>query len=787
MEKDTSSVAVKLDSLSEVNDLGKPWRYEEDGLTVTRSAVWSPPGCHPVGCGLKLYTNKDGKLVKVEGDENHPVTQGRLCVRCIALQDYVYNPDRLTHCMKRDPARRGDPDAWEVISLDEALDILKENYDRITSKYGRESIVQVNGTGREGGTNQPLPADCVLGTPNSCYAQSGYACYVPRCSATIYNTGIMYPEFDYAACLPGRYDDPEYQIPECLVLWGKHPLESNPDGFFGHSVVDLMQRGTRLITVDPRVTWLSSRADYHLQIRPGTDTALGMAMLDVIIKEDLYDHNFVEKWCYGFEQLAERVATMPPERAAEICGINAEDIRGAARMYATAKPAGMLWGLAVDQKTNGVQNGLVIIDLEAITGNFDRPGGQLALEIGTNAQFSDTFGYDDPEWRKDKMIGMKEYPAYCSILQQCHCDLTLQAMETDDPYPIRFAWINSSNVMANTAAEPRRWEKALKRMEFVGSLDCFMTPTMQACGDLIFPCATVAERDATVMAQYGASPLVDGITNKAIEHVAPDVLGDLEFDWVAGHKLHPEWWEKYDTYYDFINDLRFYGRSTFEEEREKVYKQASNRYYKYEDGGLRFDGQPGFMTPTGRIELYSTMFEQFGDDPLPYYEEPIMSKYRDPKMGKVYPYVLTSGARTFTYFHSEQRQIPFLREINPNPEAEINPKLAREKGIADGQWVRIWNQHGECFYKAKISQIVKEDVIHCRHGWWFPERDAHDNGFGPYDTFRSNVNNLVPHFHFGKLGMGAPFKENWCDIEPIEESFDTDMDEIWAKFKREDQ
>ena len=101
--------AVRLETLADVNDLGKPWRYEEDGLTVTRTCPWSPPGCHPVGCGLKLYVNDEGRLVKVEGDENHPVTQGRLCPRCIALKDYVYNPARILVPLKRDRADRGRP------------------------------------------------------------------------------------------------------------------------------------------------------------------------------------------------------------------------------------------------------------------------------------------------------------------------------------------------------------------------------------------------------------------------------------------------------------------------------------------------------------------------------------------------------------------------------------------------------------------------------------------------------------------------------------------------------
>ena len=258
--------AVRLETLADVNDLGKPWRYEEDGLTVTRTCPWSPPGCHPVGCGLKLYVNDEGRLVKVEGDENHPVTQGRLCPRCIALKDYVYNPARILVPLKRDRADRGKADAWEECSWDEAFGIVKENYERICAEYGPESIIGMSGTGREGGTMSLYPT-MVFGTPNYCYMQSGYACYTPRLAAAAYITGTTYAEWDYSGALPGRWDDERYELTECLVIWGKAPLESNPDGFFGHAVVDAMRRGMRIIQIDPRVNWLSARADILLQLR----------------------------------------------------------------------------------------------------------------------------------------------------------------------------------------------------------------------------------------------------------------------------------------------------------------------------------------------------------------------------------------------------------------------------------------------------------------------------------------------------------------------------------------
>ncbi|MBR5258992.1 MAG: molybdopterin-dependent oxidoreductase, partial [Eggerthellaceae bacterium] len=358
------------------DDIGKPWRFEDEGLTVTRSCVWSPPGCHPVGCGVKFYADAEGNLVKVEGDENQPVTNGRLCVRCLTLKDYVNHPDRIKYPMKRDPKFRGQADKWERISWEEAFDLIESEHKRITEKYGPTSVAVWAGTGREGGTFMPYAA-AVFSTPNYCYTQSGYACYLPRMAASAYVLGAVYPEIDFAGGLKDTYDNPEFKVPECIMLVGKDPLPSNPDGLFGHSVLDLMKRGAKLITVDPRTNWVSTRAEYNLRLRPGTDTALLMAMLNVVINEDLYDHDFVEKWTYGFEQLAERVQAITPAIAAQICDVPEEDIIGAARLYANSKPASIAWGLATDQKANGQQMAHCVMALMAITGNIDVPGGNI--------------------------------------------------------------------------------------------------------------------------------------------------------------------------------------------------------------------------------------------------------------------------------------------------------------------------------------------------------------------------------------------------------------------------
>ncbi|MDR2196357.1 MAG: molybdopterin-dependent oxidoreductase [Coriobacteriales bacterium] len=780
--KTKATPAIPLASLADVNDLGKPWRFEDEGFTVTRSSIWSPPGCHPVGCGLKLYVDEDGKLVRVEGDENHPVTQGRLCPRCIALKDYVYNPSRILHPMKRDPKFRGQDDKWEQITWEEAIDLIESEYRRITGQYGRESMIIFTGTGREGGTLLPY-ATMTFCTPNFCYSQSGYACYTPRLAACAYITGIPYPELDYAAALPGRYDDPEYEVPEVIVLWGKEPLPSNGDGLFGHAVVDLMRRGARLISVDPRVTWLAAHADYHLRLRPGTDTALGLAMIDTIIKEELYDKDFVEYWCYGFEVLAERAAEIPAEKAAEICGIDAEYIKAAARMYATAKPASILWGLAVDQKQNGMQNGQVIVDLMAITGNIDRPGGQVVGDINSGLN-EGGFGFEKgigPELGA-KMIGIKEYPGYCNLILNAQADLSLLTLETDEPYPLRMGMYTGNNLMACTSGEPRRWHDAILRsLEFCIAIDCFMTPSAQASCDVFLPLATVVEREGCLFAEYGAAPLYFGACNKAIE--PGECRSDLEIAFELGKRLNPHMWEQYDTLLDFINDLRLGNKFDFDTLKTEVTLQQDVSYFKYERGELRRDGQLGFNTPSGRIELYCGAYAQFGDDPLPYYQEPPFSPVSTPELFEEYPFVLTSGARTYAFFHSEHRQIPYLRELNPDPRVEVHPKVAARLGIADGQWCRVYNQFGSAVLKARITQAVDEKTIHAQHGWWFPELDPNDHDEnGPYHTFRSNINNLNPNGYMGKIGFGAPYKCMIANIEPLQESWDTDMSLVWDTF-----
>jgi len=713
---------------------------------------------------MKLHI-KNGKLVKVEGDPEHPISQGRLCVRCLTLPEYVHHPQRITSPMKRAPEDRG-KDKWQKISWDEAWDIIVPKIKGFKEKHGAESIVVFGGTGRQACLYYYPLGFASIGTPNVCYPLSGWSCYGPRCAITDYILGAGYPEIDFAGTYPDRYDNPAFTLPKVVVEWGKNPLMSNPDGFFGHSLIDMMKRGTKIVSIDPRITWLGTRSEHVCQLRPGTDTALAMGLLNVIINEELYDHDFVENWCYGFDELKERVQEYPPEKVADITWVPKEKIIEVARLIATSKPASIQWGLAVDENPNGVQLGHAILSIVAITGNLDVPGG---ITLGPPAALLGKWRVEtrrnlSPElW--DKRIGAKEWPALSTALATTHPDETLDTLETGKPYRLRMGWFNSSNFITPTCSvQPDRWYRALKTLEFNVVQDCFMTPTAMAFADVFLPLPTFAEHDGVVITHFGRNAVFLGAINKAFS--VGDCKSDIEVCMELGKRMHPDMWP-FESVEDFFSkQLEPELGIDFNGLREMGVYQPTYTYKKYEKGMLRGDGEPGFNTVTGQVELNSTLFDAWGEDPLPYYKEPPYSPVSTPELFKEYPLILTTGARTFTSFHSEHRQISTLREITPDPIVELYPETAANLGIKEGDWVQLSNMFGKCKMKAHLTPCIHPKVVHAVHGWWYPEKPGEEPSL--FGVWEANVNTLVPHKHIGKLGFGAPLKQMICKAERVE-------------------
>jgi len=742
-----------------MGDKERKWTWEEDGMRMVRSIARAGPGCHQ-GCGVLLYV-KDGRLVKVEGDPEFPSNRGRLCPRCLALTQLVYHPDRLKYPLRR-VGERGEG-KWQRITWEEAYATIVAKLNEIKKEYGPESVIFCEGTARG---NHPYHGRLFysFGSPNRVGfgPMHGSACFLPKVAIQAAVIGD-YAVADCSQYFPDRYENPNWRVPKCIIIWGNDPLVANPDGFMGHWLIECMKRGAEIIVIDPRRTWLAAHARIWLQIRPGTDSALALGMLNVIINERLYDEDFVGKWAHGFDELKLRVQEYPPDKVAEVTWIPEDKIIESARMYATSKPAAMQWGVAVEQSKECTPALHAIIALWTVTGNLDVPGGNVIT--------SRLFGLDQYEWgvellteeQKGKKIGVGMYPLldWAGMLPR---EGAIDQMLTGKPYPIKAASIQSTNTFACGAADARRVYQAFKKLDFVVVTDLFMTPTAMALADVVLPAATYAERDGVAIA--GGIGTYLGTTNRAIEPVG-ECKSDMEIDLELGRRLNPEAWPWKDVREMFNEFLKPVGM-TFEELRDRGFVYDNFEYRKYEKGLLRRDKKRGFETPTGKVELYSTLFEKFGLDALPYFEEPPESPVSTPEIAGDYPLILTTGSRIKSFFHSEHRQISQLRQMNPDPITEIHPETAERLGIEDGDWIYIESRYGKCRQRARLTDGIHPSVVHSQHGWWFPEKPGPEPSL--FGVWESNINLLLPSGWTGKSGFGYPFKCQMCRVYKEESS-----------------
>ncbi|WP_094607690.1 Acetylene hydratase [Sporomusa silvacetica DSM 10669] len=740
-----------------------PLEWQEGEYTVYRNHHWSGPGCHNA-CAILVYV-KDGKVAKVEGDPESPYNQGRLCMRCLNMVEAYYHSDRIKWPLKRVGARG--ENKWERISWDEAYNIIEEKVTAIKKEYGPEAIVCMEGTGRNVNWQVPMMAYSVFGTPNFGLGfLSGDACYLPRCAAMYAQMGDA-TIADMSQQFEKRYDDPNWKCPEVVLIWGNNPLVSNGDGFLGHWIVDVMKMGAKLIVIDPEATWLASRAEYFLQIRPGTDGALALGMLNVIINEELYDKEFVEKWTYGFDELKERVQEWPVEKVAEITWIPADLIKNAARFFAKASPAALQWGLPIDMHPTGITTAVAISTISSICGNFDVPGGNIVARQGRNIAIGYMTGAEfisEELWAKH--LVPKDTPMHNQgVMGTAQGDAILEALETNTPYTVKMLWFQSTNPIACMGAEAPRIYNAIQKPDFNVVVDLFMTPTAVACADLVLPCAMGNERNSVrpwwfpvrainKITEYEECKSDEELLVELGNRLNPELFKEMGWKkdtdlltWIC-NVINPEWnWpEKWDA--------------TFEELQKQHISFDNWSYRKHETGLLRTDGEPGFNTPTGKLECSCLALDSFDVDPLPYWEEPPESPVSTPVLAKEYPFVLTTGRRSWEFFHSEHRQLPTMREFHPDPLVTINTETAAKMGIQEGDWVWVENMRGRMRQRAKLKPTMHPNVISAEHAWWFPEQKG-ENLFGVFD---SNANNLTKMGQYGPTGYGAPYKCTICKI-----------------------
>ena len=669
---------------------------------ATIQIVKSACGLCSAYCGV-LVTLKDGKAVEIKGDPESPPNQGGLCKIGLASLEYLYHPDRLKHPLKR-IGERGEG-KWKQISWDEAFSLSADALNKVKQEHGTEAVVMVHGSAKGFMDTHLVRLANAFGTPN--VVCSDHVCHIPRMLAGEITFGF-FPSAEYS------------HPPACTVFWGANKANTSFPVY--RRLSQAMNSGTKLVVIDPLETETAKMADLWLQVRPGSDLALALGMINVIIDEELYDKDFVDRWTVGFDKLRAHVKDYPPERVAEITWIPADLIAKAARLYATNKPSHIEWGNALDHTINSFQACRALAILMTLTGNLGVPGGEIEMP-------GSGFRYDDPQQSANGMLGrwssilelrdaiprekrqnkvgadLNMIPDFRYVLPQS----VIKSILEGEPYHIHAAYIQASNPLSSWCNIQETY-RALKNLDFLAVSDMFMTPTA-ALADVVFPVAIYLEYNGITLSPMSRLAQVQ----QKVAQIG-ECLSDHEIINGLAKKLGlgEYFWDSIDDFWAAI--LEPVGL-TFEEFREMGRFTGSenqpNQYKKYE--------QDGFRTPSGKVELYSSQLQDLGLDPLPVYYESPEIPCNDTELTKEYPLLCTTQ-KAAVYRHSAGRQIPSLRHSHPEPIIIIHPETAGELGIKDGDWVSIETKRGKIKQKASLSAGVDKRVVVLDHAWWFPER-----------------------------------------------------------------
>ena len=688
--------------------------------------------CHG-GCSALLYV-RDGKLVRVKPDPESPFNRGQMCIKGLSTPKIMYHPSRILTPLKRVGSRGSNN--WKKISWDTALGEIADRLDSIRKESGPESIALGQGTGRHHFTHVIRFANS-LGTPN--WYEPGLAnCFIPR---------ITVSHLTYGGFVVADYYGKV--VPKTILFWGHNPVVTGPDGELSFPVKRALKAGSFGIAIDPRISETAKLCKMRLQIRPGTDAALALAMINVIINENIYDKDFVEKWAVGFSRLKRHVSSYTPKWAEAITWIKAEKIVAAARRYAIDRPSVLEWGVAIEHTPNSLQTVRAISLLRGLTGNIDVPGADI---LGMNIIRPYPVLRDQlPRGMIKKRIGGSQFKllgGFRAMLPSAHLPGVFKAMHTGDPYRIR-ALLNFGSNPVVTVADSRQVYQSLLKLDLLVVADIFMTPTA-AIADYILPAALWPEINQTIELPFVAENAVlaqQKVVQVGLCRQDEEILIDLakRLDLPGSD----------ETLEDILNyRLEPLGIS-FEELKKRVIIFPPHEYRKFEKNGFR--------TPSKKVELYCKALERLGYDPMPTYKEPPESPINQPELAKDFPYVLTTGSRRIEFFHSEHRQIKSLRKKRPHPTAELHPVIADCHGIANGDWIYVSSPRGRIKMKAVVTEDIQTGVVNIDHGWWFPERESPD--FGVWESNANVLTSSAPPYDpaFGTYQLRGLL----CNIEKI--------------------
>ncbi len=713
----------------------------------THQVVYGLCGICPGGCGVEIHL-QDGKISRLAPWKGHP--QGLCCPRGAHAPEIVYSPDRLQYPLRR-VGQRGEG-RFERVSWDEALDAIAEGMRKVAQRYGPQAICMYTGRGAFDWTlchlltlsgvreSSAWSLFFPLGSPNT--TGVGSICYVSH--------GIIAPATTFGVWELDMY--PDIENAELIVIWGDNPATDSPPVNY-HRICQARRRGAEVIVIDHRrnETARATHAKW-LGIRPGTDGALALAMIHVLIAEGLYDRPFVEQWTVGFEELKAYVAQFTPERAAEITWVPAEEIRNTARAIARARGACLVSHTGLEYTNSGTQNIRAVLILWALSGNLDVPGGKVIKMPGADFPINQSRRVEPPDTVPP--IGKDRYPLYHFYRREAHAMELPRAILQGDPYPIRAMMIVGSSIITSYP-NPDLWRRCFSNLDFMVVVDRFLTADA-LYADIVLPATTLFENQGYMV--YGP------IFQVRERVIAP--LGEARSDWdiaIAlanrlgyGH-LYPS--SEEDVIRWALAGSGFDLETVRRQPTGVTWPPVTQRYRKWELGLLRRDGQPGFETPSGKFEIASSILAAYGYDPLPVYLEPKEGPISAPELARVYPLVFNSGARIQSDFRSQHHNIPGLLKMQPKPLVTLHPRDAAARGIRSGDAVWVVTPRGRVRYTARVSEDIVPGVIEANMGGGSPIASP--------EWRECNVNVLTDPDNRDEISGFPVYKALLCDVVKI--------------------
>ena len=681
--------------------------------TVVRAAC--PHDC-PDTCAL-LVTVKDGVAIKVQGDPLHPFTDGSLCTKVTHYPERTYAPDRLKHPLRRVGAKgKGE---FKRISWDEALDGIAARL-KACAAEDPETILPLSYAGTMG-LVQYMSMD------RRFFNRLGSSQLDRTLCSSAGKAGLK-------ATLGGSYGmDPEhYQDAKLILIWGSNPITSNLH--FWSRAQEAKRRGAKLVAIDPYRSLTAEKCTQHVALLPGTDGALALGMMHVLIKEKLLDRDYIEKYTLGFEKLEKRVKDYTPEWTAQICGITMEEVVQLAREYGTVKPAAIRLNYGMQRHAGGGIAARTVSCLPALTGAWRDPAGGILLTTADNYNF-DHKALERPDLQPEKKTRVINHSALGDALTSARPPVKMTIVYNNNPVAV---CPDSEKVLAGFRREDL----------FTVVMDSFLTDTADYA-DIVLPATTQLEH-TDIHKSYGHLYVL--ANNPAIAPVGESLPNSEVFRRLAARLGFTEACFR-DSDEDLCRQAIGSGHPNLAGIKWETLKANGWQRLSLPKTYAPF-ATGNFPTPSGKCELYSETLEKQGIDPLPFYNPPAELPSSNPQLAQKYPLsFLSPPARHF--LNSSFANMKRFRDSEGEPCLELHPDDAAARRIADGDRVRVFNDRGSFTLRARVNGKPRRGVVVAPSVWW--KKFSRDG---------RNANDVTSQ-RIADLGGAATFYDCLVEVERV--------------------